>query len=80
MRTMRITGIEIIPIRLPLTEPFVISYGTFWLIGATLCHLKENGYSLLTQIFEQHIPAVAEQACRGSHRPHCCHMSTRCPH
>lgn len=39
---MRITGIEIIPIRLPLTEPFVISYGTFPDVESALVRVETD--------------------------------------
>jgi L-alanine-DL-glutamate epimerase-like enolase superfamily enzyme len=39
---MRITGIEIIPIRLPLIEPFVISYGTFPNVESALVRIETD--------------------------------------
>ena len=39
---MRITGIEIIPIQLPLTEPFIISYGTFPNVESALVRLETD--------------------------------------
>ncbi len=39
---MRITGIEIIPLRLPLTEPFVISYGVFPDVESVLVRLETD--------------------------------------
>ncbi len=39
---MRITGIEIIPIRLPLIEPFVISYGTFPDVESVLVRIETD--------------------------------------
>lgn len=39
---MRITGIEIIPIRLPLIEPFVISYGTFPDVESALVRVETD--------------------------------------
>ena len=40
---MRITGIEIIPVRLPLIEPFIISYGTFPDVPAVLVRVETDG-------------------------------------
>jgi L-Ala-D/L-Glu epimerase len=39
---MRITGVEIIPIQLPLIEPFVISYGTFPNVESALVRLETD--------------------------------------
>jgi L-alanine-DL-glutamate epimerase-like enolase superfamily enzyme len=39
---MRITGIEIIPVRLPLIEPFIISYGTFPDVPAVLVRVETD--------------------------------------
>jgi L-alanine-DL-glutamate epimerase-like enolase superfamily enzyme len=39
---MRITGVEIIPIRLPLIEPFVISYGTFPDVESALVRVETD--------------------------------------
>lgn len=39
---MRITGVEVIPIRLPLVEPFVISYGTFPNVESVLVRLETD--------------------------------------
>ena len=39
---MRISSIEIIPIRLPLQEPFIISYGTFPDVPTVLVRLKTD--------------------------------------
>lgn len=39
---MRITGVEIIPIRLPLIEPFVISYGTFPNVESVLVRIETD--------------------------------------
>ncbi|HET9964372.1 MAG TPA: dipeptide epimerase [Rubrobacter sp.] len=39
---MRITGIEIVPIKLPLLEPFVVSYGTFPDLASVLVQLETN--------------------------------------
>ena len=39
---MRITGVEIIPIRLPLTEPFIISYGTFPNVESVLVRIETD--------------------------------------
>lgn len=40
---MKIIGIEIIPVRLPLTEPFVISYGTFPDVESALVRIETDG-------------------------------------
>ena len=40
---MRITGVEIIPVRLPLLEPFVVSYGTFPELATVLVRLETDG-------------------------------------
>jgi len=39
---VRITGVELIPIRLPLTEPFVISYGTFPDVESVLVRIETD--------------------------------------
>ena len=39
---MRITGVEIIPVRLPLIEPFVISYGTFPNVESALARIETD--------------------------------------
>ena len=39
---MRITGVEIIPIKLPLIEPFVISYGTFPNVESALVRIETD--------------------------------------
>ena len=39
---MRITGVELIPIRLPLVEPFIISYGTFPDVESVLVRLETD--------------------------------------
>jgi L-alanine-DL-glutamate epimerase-like enolase superfamily enzyme len=39
---MRITGIEIIPVKLPLVEPFVISYGTFPDVESVLVRVETD--------------------------------------
>jgi L-alanine-DL-glutamate epimerase-like enolase superfamily enzyme len=39
---MHITGIEIIPVRLPLIEPFVIAYGTFPDVPAVLVRVETD--------------------------------------
>jgi L-Ala-D/L-Glu epimerase len=41
-RATRITGIELIPIALPLTEPFVISYGTFPNVESVLVRVETD--------------------------------------
>ena len=40
---MRITGVEIIPAKLPLLEPFVVSYGTFPDLATVLVRLETDG-------------------------------------
>ena len=40
---MRITGVEIIPVKLPLLEPFVVSYGTFPDLATVLVRLETDG-------------------------------------
>jgi L-alanine-DL-glutamate epimerase-like enolase superfamily enzyme len=40
---VRITGVEIIPIKLPLLEPFVVSYGTFPNLATVLVRLESDG-------------------------------------
>lgn len=39
---MRITGVELIPIRLPLVEPFIISYGTFPDVESVLVRIETD--------------------------------------
>ena len=40
---MRITGVEIVPIRMPLLEPFVVSYGTFPELATVLVRVETDG-------------------------------------
>ena len=40
---MRITGVEIVPVKLPLLEPFVVSYGTFPDLATVLVRLETDG-------------------------------------
>jgi L-alanine-DL-glutamate epimerase-like enolase superfamily enzyme len=40
---VRITGVEIIPAKLPLLEPFVVSYGTFPDLATVLVRLETDG-------------------------------------
>jgi L-Ala-D/L-Glu epimerase len=40
---VRITGVEIIPVKLPLLEPFVVSYGTFPELATVLVRLETDG-------------------------------------
>jgi L-Ala-D/L-Glu epimerase / N-acetyl-D-glutamate racemase len=40
---VRITGIEIVPVKLPLLEPFVVSYGTFPDLATVLVRLETDG-------------------------------------
>ena len=40
---MRITGVEIIAVKLPLLEPFVVSYGTFPDLATVLVRLETDG-------------------------------------
>ena len=40
---MRITGVEIVPVRLPLAEPFVVSYGTVRHVSSVLVRLETDG-------------------------------------
>ena len=39
---MRITGVEIVPVKLPLLEPFVVSYGTFPDLATVLVRLETD--------------------------------------
>ena len=39
---MRITGVEIVPVKLP-AEPFVVSYGTFPDLATVLVRLETDG-------------------------------------
>jgi L-alanine-DL-glutamate epimerase-like enolase superfamily enzyme len=40
---VRITGVEIVPVKLPLLEPFVVSYGTFPDLATVLVRLETDG-------------------------------------
>ena len=40
---MRITGVEIVPVKLPLLEPLVVSYGTFPDLATVLVRLETDG-------------------------------------
>ena len=40
---MRITGVEIVPVKLPLLEPFVVSYGTFPDLATVLVRVETDG-------------------------------------
>ena len=40
---MRITAVEIVPVKLPLLEPFVVSYGTFPDLATVLVRLETDG-------------------------------------
>jgi L-alanine-DL-glutamate epimerase-like enolase superfamily enzyme len=40
--TVRITGVEIVPVKLPLLEPFVVSYGTFPDLATVLVRLETD--------------------------------------
>src|SRR5918997_1506157 len=39
---MRITGVEIVPIKLPLIEPFIISYGVFPNVESALVRIETD--------------------------------------
>src|SRR5918993_485439 len=41
--TVRITGVEIVPVKLPLLEPFVVSYGTFPALATVLVRVETDG-------------------------------------
>jgi len=40
---VRITGVEIVPLKLPLLEPFVVSYGTFPELATVLVRVETDG-------------------------------------